>query len=134
VETKGADAMARSLAAGRLVELPAITSVARTLGAPRVSEFTLSHVRRLVEEVVVVSDATAVAALFYLLERTKYLVEPAASCCLAAAERHRGRLTAEDHVVLLMCGGNVSAEDLCGFRQQYAGEAGAGGRREGGNS
>src|SRR5262249_20382833 len=32
VETHGADAMARSLAAGELVELPAITSIARTLG------------------------------------------------------------------------------------------------------
>ena len=50
VETHGADAMAQSLAAGKLVELPAITSIARTLGAPKVSEFTLSHVHRLVEE------------------------------------------------------------------------------------
>ncbi len=33
VETAGADAMSQSLAAGRLVELPAITSIARTLGA-----------------------------------------------------------------------------------------------------
>ena len=32
VETHGADAMSQSLAANRLVELPAITSIARTLG------------------------------------------------------------------------------------------------------
>jgi threonine dehydratase len=52
VETHGADAMAQSLTAGKLVELPAITSIARTLGAPKVSDFTYELVRALVEEVV----------------------------------------------------------------------------------
>src|SRR3954471_10343033 len=71
VETRGADAMAQSLAAGRLVELPAITSIARTLGAPKVSDFTLRHVRERVDEVVVVDDTEAVEALTRILERTK---------------------------------------------------------------
>jgi threonine dehydratase len=117
VETQGADAMAQSLAAGRLIDLPAITSIARTLGAPRVSEFTLRHVQGLVEEVLVVSDDDTVAALFYLLERTKYLVEPAAACCLVAAEQQRSRIAPDEQVVLLLCGGNVSAESLCEFRR-----------------
>jgi len=120
VETEGADAMARSLAAGRLIELPAITSIARTLGAPRVSEFTLTHVRDLVEEVVVVSDAVTVEALFWLLQRTKYLLEPAAACCLAAADFHRPKRHADDHVILLACGGNVAVEDLCTWRERFS--------------
>lgn len=91
VETQGADAMARSLAAGRLVELPAIISIARTLGASKLTAFTVGHVQELVREVTVVDDAATVAALAYLLDRTKYLVEPAAACCLVAAERHRER-------------------------------------------
>jgi threonine dehydratase len=124
VETLGADAMAQSLAAGRLVELPAITSVARTLGAPRVSDFTLGCVRRLVDEVEVVDDASAVRALNLILERTKYLTEPAASCCLAAAERHRERFRPDDRVVLLLCGGNLSVADLCSFQQRFAGTGG----------
>jgi threonine dehydratase len=119
VETHGADAMARSLAAGELVELPAITSVARTLGAPKVSEFTLRHVRALVEEVKVVDDAAAVRALFLLLERTKYLTEPAAACCLAAAEQQRHQFTPDDDIVLLLCGGNLSGEDLALFWQRF---------------
>jgi threonine dehydratase len=119
VETEGADAMARSLAAGRLVELPAITSIARTLGAPKVCEFTLNHVRELVREVTVVDDAATVAALALILERTKYLVEPAAACCLVAAERHRERFRSGDQVVLLLCGGNVSLDDVCAFRQRF---------------
>jgi threonine dehydratase len=120
VETNGADAMARSLAAGRLVEMPAITSIARTLGAPKVSDFTLRHVRERVDEVVVVEDAEAVQALTLILERTKYLTEPAASCCLAAAVRHKAQLHRDDEMVLLLCGGNLSAADLCEFRQRFA--------------
>lgn len=120
VETHGADAMAQSLAAERLVELPAITSIARTLGAPKVSEFTLSNVRELVQEVTVVDDAATVDALIFILERTKYLVEPAAACCLVAAEQHRERFQPIDQVVLLLCGGNVSFEDLSAFRQRFS--------------
>ena len=121
VETAGADAMAQALVAGHPVELPAVTSIARTLGAPMVSDFTLGLVRELVEEVVVVDDASAVAALIIILERTKYLTEPAASCCLAAAERHRDRFREGDQVVLVLCGGNVSLDDVCSFRTRFAG-------------
>ena len=120
VQTHGADAMAQSLAANRLVELPAITSIARTLGAPKVCDFTLDHVRRLVHEVVVVNDAAAYASLVYLLERTKYLVEPAAACCLAAVEQQRDQLRPNDHVVILLCGGNLSVQDLTAFHQRFA--------------
>jgi threonine dehydratase len=118
VETRGADAMALSLAAGKLVELE-ITSIARTLGAPKVSSFTLNAVRRLVEHVLVVEDTEAFAALKLILERTKYLVEPAASCCLAAAQHHRGTFQAGEKIVLLLCGGNVSLADLARFEHQF---------------
>ena len=119
VETAGADAMARSLAAGRIVELSEITSVARTLGAPRVSEFTLAAVRDLVDQVAVVDDADAVHAVEFLLERTKLLTEPAAACTLAAADRHRGTFAPGEKVVLLLCGGNVSLADLVEFRRRF---------------
>jgi threonine dehydratase len=119
VETRGADAMAQSVAANRLVELPAITSIARTLGAPKVSEFTFEHVRELVEEVVVVEDAATVEAMIFLLERTKQLTEPAAACCLVAADQQRKSFRPDEKIVLLLCGGNVSLEDLCGFRRRF---------------
>jgi threonine dehydratase len=115
VETEGADAMARALAAGEPVELPAVTSIARTLGAPCVSAFSLEHARRLAREVVVVPDGEAVAALVFLLERAKILTEPAASCTLAAARRLRCEFRPTDHVVLLLCGGNVAVTDICGW-------------------
>ena len=93
-----------------------------------VSDFTLSLFRELVEEVVVVDDASAVAALTFILERTKYLAEPAAYCCLAAAEQHRDRFREGDQVVLVQCGGNVSLADVCTFRGRFPDQVEAGER------
>ena len=112
VETEGADCMSKSLAAGKIVTLDAITSIARTLGAPAPSEFTLALARNLLENVTVVSDAEALAALWFLLERLKVLTEPAASCTLAAADRLKDQFSRERHVVLVLCGGNMPFEDL----------------------
>jgi threonine dehydratase len=112
VETEGADCMSKSLAAGRIVTLEAITSIARTLGAPAPSEMTLAMAQSLLESVTVVSDAEALAALRFLLERLKVLTEPAASCTLAAADRLKDQFSKEHHVVLLLCGGNMPFEDL----------------------
>ena len=118
VETEGADVMSRSLRENRLVEIP-ITSIARTLGAPKASELTLNAVRKLVEEVVVVSDASAVEALVLIMERLKYAVEPAAACCLVAAERQKTRFKQGDHIVILLCGGNLALSELCEWHQRF---------------
>ena len=112
VETEGADCMSRSLAAGKIVTLDVITSIARTLGAPAPSESTLAMAQELLESVTVVSDADALAALRFLLERLKVLTEPAASCTLAAADRLKHQFSKERHVVLVLCGGNMPMEDL----------------------
>lgn len=120
VETRGADAMAQAVAAGKIVELSEITSIARTLGSPKVCEMTFAAVQELVDEVTVVEDREAWRALVTILERTKQLVEPAASCCLAAAISHRDRFRPDEKVVLLMCGGNVSVSDLARFECQFA--------------
>ncbi len=119
VETNGADAMSKAIAAGHPVELPAITSIARTLGAPKVSEFTFRSVKDWVEEVLVVEDADAAKAMFQILERSKYLVEPAAACCLVAAERHRGTFKPGEKIAILLCGGNVGTADLVNFAQRF---------------
>ncbi|HLH41227.1 MAG TPA: threonine/serine dehydratase [Bryobacteraceae bacterium] len=112
VETEGADCMSKSLAAGQIVTLDTIASVARTLGAPSPTERTLEMAKRLLESVTVVPDREAVAAMKLILERMKVLTEPAASCTLAAAERLKDNFSSERHVVLVFCGGNISCEDF----------------------
>ena len=118
VETLGADAMNQALDAGHPVELAEITSIAKTLGAPQVSELTLKIAQDLMEGVTVVSDDDAIRALILIAERLKVITEPAASCTLAAAELLRSNFTPESHVVLIFCGGNISLDDICRFRMR----------------
>jgi len=116
VETEGADAMSKALAQGQPVRLSAITSIARTLGAPSVSEVTLALAQKHLESVTVVPDSEAVSALRFLLERAKVLTEPAASCTLAAADRLRDQFRPDSRVVLVLCGGNTGVSDLCRYQ------------------
>lgn len=115
VETVGADCMSQALKAGHPVELPAITSIAKTLGAPSVSAQTLALAQEHLEEVIVVSDYEAVQQLKFILERLKVLTEPAASCTLSAALRLKDRFTKDNNLVLIFCGGNLSVTDLCKY-------------------
>ena len=115
VETVGADAMSQALKAGHPVELSAITSIAKTLGAPSVSAQTLALAQDHLEEVIVVTDSEAVQALRFILERLKVLTEPAASCTLAAALRLKDKFRKDNNLVLIFCGGNLSFEDLCKY-------------------
>ncbi|HEU5164721.1 MAG TPA: threonine/serine dehydratase [Chitinophagaceae bacterium] len=118
VETIGADCMSQALKAGHPVELPAITSIAKTLGAPSVSDQTLALAQEHLEEVIVVTDEEAVYQLRFILERLKVLTEPAASCTLAAALRLKDRFRKNNNLVLIFCGGNLSVEDLCKYSKQ----------------
>lgn len=119
VETEGANAMSLALEAGKPVTLPAITSIAKTLGAPFVTESTLSLARDLFEDVIVVSDAETVTEMRFILERLKVITEPAAACTLAAARRQSEKFGPSDNVVLVFCGGNTGVDDLCGYARDF---------------
>jgi threonine dehydratase len=72
--------------------------------------------QKYLESVTLVPDAEAMSALYLLLERGKVLTEPAASCTWAAARRLRPNFSTSSQVVLVLCGGNMAIEDLCGYR------------------
>jgi threonine dehydratase len=116
VETEGADAMGQALQAGAVVPITP-TSLARTLGAPYVAQDALAVMQRHASRYVQVSDKDAFAAARFLLERQKINAELAASCTLAAARRVAASFTPGDHVVLLVCGGNVSFDDWLHYAQ-----------------
>ena len=119
VETEGADAMGQALKAGRVVEMTP-TSLARTLSAPYVAEDALTIMRRHAERHVLVSDREAYEAARHLLERAKINAELAASCTLAAARRVRESFLRDGHVVLVICGGNVSMEDWVDYHRRFS--------------
>lgn len=117
VETEGAEAMSRALAAGGPVPVE-LTSIASTLSAPRVSQLTYDHVAALVEEVLVVSDADAVRGSVTLAEEAKVWTEPAAGCLVPAARRVLERVGPGARLGLVVCGGNVTVADVRGWLER----------------
>jgi threonine dehydratase len=119
VETEGADAMSRALAAGAPVPI-APTSIASTLSAPHVSALTLDHVSALVEDVLVVPDVDAVRGTLTLAEEAKLWTEPAAGCLVPAAHQVLDRVGPDARLGFVICGGNVTAADVAGWVQRFA--------------
>lgn len=105
VETEGADSYARSLRAGERIELPAITSIATSLGARKVSEQAFELARRRPVEPVVVSDREAVEACLRFMDDHRIVVEPACGASLALAYRAGEALAACERVLVIVCGG-----------------------------
>jgi L-serine/L-threonine ammonia-lyase len=109
VETAGADSLAQSLARGARVELPAITSIATSLGAKRVAAraFELCQERPVRSQVV--DDRAALAGCDWLLEHHRVLVEPACGAALAAALTPGGPCGDYPELLVIVCGGATSS-------------------------
>jgi L-serine/L-threonine ammonia-lyase len=136
VETVGADALNASVRQGHHVTIPAITSIAVSLGASRVAERTWrwSQERPDIMQSLVVSDADAALACVRFADDARLLIE--VSCGASIALVYRGDLrrlvggpTISDeewalkNVVLEVCGGSaVSLETLAAYREKYASE------------
>ncbi|MFC4328159.1 threonine/serine dehydratase [Streptomyces andamanensis] len=118
VETEGAEALSRALAAGGPVPV-ALSSVVTTLSAPAVSELTYEHAAALVEEVLVVPDAEAVRGCLELAEHAKVWAEPAAGCLLPAARQVRERVGADARLGLVVCGGNATTGDIMAWADRF---------------
>lgn len=119
VETEGSDTMNQALQAGRVVQITP-KSLAKTLGSPYVAEDALTLMQQHLKTLTVVSDREAFEAGIFLLERAKLNTELAASCTLAAARRHKGSFSINDHVVLLICGGNNSLANWMEYRRLFS--------------
>jgi len=105
VETRGADSFGQSLAAGRRVELAAITSIATSLGARQVCARAFDWAREHPIHPVVVSDAAAVAACVRFLDDHRLVVEPACGAALAAVYSLAPELAPYQNILVIVCGG-----------------------------
>lgn len=111
VETQGADSLAASVQAGERVTLPAITSVATSLGARQVAQQAWDWTQRHPVHTQVVSDAQAVAACRRFLDDHRVLVEPACGAALAAVYTPAPVLAGAQAVLVVVCGGVTTTAD-----------------------
>ena len=125
-ETEGAKSLHASLQAGELITLPAITSIATSLGASRVAEKAFHFAQRPSVKSVTLSDAEACMGCWRLADDERLLVEPAcgvsvAPCYDGCLKKLLPDLTPESRVVVVVCGGsNVTLEMLVEFRAKYS--------------
>lgn len=119
VEVTGADAMVRALAAGAPVPAE-LSSIVSTLSAPMVSQLTYEHVSALVEDVIVVSDEQAVRGTLEIADRAKLWAEPAAGCLIPAARQVIERVGDSVRLGLVICGGNVTFQDVKAWSERFA--------------
>lgn len=118
VETEGAEAMSRALAAGGPVPVP-LSSVVSTLSAPSVSQLTYDHVSALVTEVLVVPDREAVRGSLDLADHAKVWAEPAAGCLLPATRQVLERVGEGARLGLVVCGGNATTGDVLAWSERF---------------
>lgn len=119
VETEGADSMYQSWKAGRIVELPAITSIAETLGARKTGPAQFDIVSRHVHDLTRVSDESAIRALLEILRQEKLLTEPATSCSVAALLQGTIEIKRGENVVVILCGANVALERVSEWHRAF---------------
>jgi threonine dehydratase len=108
VEPEAGDDTRRSLEAGRRVRIEVPRTIADGQQADIPGELTFEVNRRLVDEVVTVSDSEIVQAMSFLFERMKTVAEPSGASAVAAVLA--GRVpTAGLRVGVVISGGNVGA-------------------------
>jgi L-serine/L-threonine ammonia-lyase len=120
LETDGADSFAQSVAAGSRVTLPAITSIATSLGARQVCQQAWDWTARHTIHPVMVTDSEALAACVAFVSDQRVVVEPACGAALAAVYGRLPVLAPFKTVAVIACGGVTASLDQM---QQWAGAA-----------
>ncbi|KAF2090787.1 tryptophan synthase beta subunit-like PLP-dependent enzyme [Saccharata proteae CBS 121410] len=126
LETRGCDSLNQSLEAGELITLPAITSIAKCLGATRVAEKTFENGKRANVKSVVMDDGEAAMGCWRLADDERMMVELAggvnvAMCYNGRLERALGKkLNKDSTMVIVLCGGSdITVEMLYELRKKY---------------
>lgn len=105
VEPKSASSMSAARNAGHPVVLDTTMTMADGVAVRSVSALTLKHVQAYVDDMVTVDEGEISRAVLLLLERAKWLVEPAGALALAAILS--GKISGNESVIALLTGGNI---------------------------
>jgi threonine dehydratase len=107
VEPTAAPTLTEALAAGRPVDAPAGGIAADSLAPRRVGELMFPIAQKHVDRVLLVEDDDIVRAQDALWDSFRLLVEPGGAAAFAALLAGRYRPAPNEHVVVVLCGGNA---------------------------
>jgi threonine dehydratase len=119
VEPEGAPKMTRSLEAGQPVTLEKTSSIADGLMSIRPGDLTFAHVKKFVDEVLLVPDDAIARAVAWLFRNARLVVEPSGAITTAAAMLGLGNVDpSRGAVVAVVSGGNVEPEKYARYITQ----------------
>ncbi len=107
VEPVGASVMIPSLRQNAAAHLEVSETIADGLAAPFVGDLNLLHVQHYVDSMVLVTDDEIIDAMRLIMERCKFVVEPAGAASYAALLAGKIDLPPGARVVSILSGGNV---------------------------
>src|SRR5262245_32055334 len=107
VEPAGAPTLTAALKAGRPVDAPAGSVAADSLAPRRVGELMFPIAQEHVDRVLLVEDDEIVRAQDVLWNIYRLVVEPGGAAAFAALVAGRYRPARDEHVAVILCGGNV---------------------------
>jgi threonine dehydratase len=107
VEPVGAPTLTEALKAGRPVDAPAGSVAADSLAPRRVGEIMFPIAQQHVDRVLLVQDDDIVRAQEVLWDVFRLVVEPGGAAAFAALLSRQYAPTPDDHVAVVLCGGNT---------------------------
>jgi len=118
VQAAGADAMARSLRAGRRVELPAVDLFSDGTAVRKVGKETFRIARQVIDGMVTVGRDSVCAAIRDVFQETRTILEPAGALAVAGMKQFVDRGASHgcaprgQALVAVACGANIDFERL----------------------
>ena len=113
VEPVGADSMHRSFAAGSPQRIPAVETIADSLGAPYALPYSFALCREHLDELVMIDDGQIREAMRLLFRHAKLAVEPAGAASTAALLGPLRERLAGKRVAAIVCGSNIDEASFC---------------------
>ncbi|MFZ4985219.1 MAG: pyridoxal-phosphate dependent enzyme [Blastocatellia bacterium] len=114
VEPESGNDTKLSLDRGERVEIPVPRTIADGLAVNTPGRLTFPILRKLVDDVLLVSDEELIHSIRFILERMKVLVEPSGAAG-AAAVLHQKTSTRGRRVGVILSGGNIDPVSLSGY-------------------
>ena len=117
VQAEGADAIARSFAAGELITTETVSTIADGIAVKAPGDITVPLIQKYADAVVTVTDTEIADAILLLMERCKQIVEPAGASPVAAVLSGKIDVRSKK-VVCLLSGGNIDVSFIQNIIEQ----------------
>lgn len=116
VQAGGAAAMYNSYHSDRVKNDKTVATIAEGIAVKQPGKRTLPIIREYVDDIVTVADEEIAAAMVYMLERNKTLVEGAGAATLAALFTHSKKIKSR-HCGIVVSGGNMDISTMAMIQQ-----------------